>query len=107
MADPRLAGYPSQYGHSFEADATFRYRAANLIGRARPAFVRRRMYQLKRNLRGRTRGARPPTGGMSSILPADYPYMSRYFRLDRVDDPVQHNRIASLEYLFGQLAAVP
>ncbi|TPG47071.1 hypothetical protein EAH89_24105 [Roseomonas nepalensis] len=107
MADARLAGYPSQYGHSFEADAPLRYRAANLIGRARPAFVRRRMYQLKRSLRARPRGARPPVAGMSTLLLADYPYMSRYFRLDRVDDPVQHNRIATLEYLFGQLAAVP
>jgi hypothetical protein len=39
---------------------------------------------------------------LQRVLDVRMPVMSRYFHLDRVNDPEVFARIATLEYLFGR-----
>lgn len=45
IADPRLAGYPSNYGYSFAADAPWRAVLGDAVLHRRPAWLRRAMHR--------------------------------------------------------------
>jgi asparagine synthase (glutamine-hydrolysing) len=98
-ADPRLARYPSAYGHDFAGAPPLSRRLADYATYLRPPWLRRYTYRVK-HLR-RRRGDWP--GYLASpyreaVLPGGATHMRRLFRLDRVADPDQFARILSLEY---------
>lgn len=106
LADPRLAAYPSGYGHDFTADAPWRRAAMDAVLAWRPGLLRRYSYALQQRLR-----PPPPRSGLLSdafigrIIDLKFPVLSEFFRIDRVRDPVQYARMCSLEYLFAQVGA--
>jgi hypothetical protein len=105
-ACPALAAYPSNYGHSFSADAPFWAQLKAFATYSRPLALRRYHYRIKAHLKGED--PRPailtPEFMCGTVHPA-LPRMARYFRISRVCSNLQLNRIATLEYLFDQLQA--
>lgn len=93
--DPRLAAYPSCYGHDFASPPPL----ANIVSEWR-ATVRPPVYY---RFIARPRAEHPYYLGaqhVGAVLDASFPYLRRYFHLDRVRDAYQYNRICTLEYLF-------
>ena len=102
-ADPRLASYPSGYGHDFSGPPPLARRLADYGTFLRPPWLRRFAYRVKNRVR---RPAGLPDylqkEYRDAALPRGVQVMSELFQLDRVVDPAQTARILTLEYLVGQ-----
>src|SRR5499427_9764912 len=102
-ADPRLASYPSGYGHDFSGPPPLVRRLTDYATYLRPPWLRRFAYRVKNRVR---RPAEWPDylqqEYRDAALPGGVRVMSELFQLDRVADPAQMARILSLEYLVGQ-----
>jgi hypothetical protein len=103
LIDPRLAAYPSVYGHSFSNPPPLRRRVRDLGTYLRPPWLRRYAYRIKH---AAERSAEWPgylaTAYRNAVLPGGPEIVQRLFRLERVRDPEQFGRILSLEYLLRQ-----
>jgi hypothetical protein len=105
-ADPALAAYPSNYGHSFIADAPARVRLTEFAGYLRPLALRRYAYRIKSHLRAvESRPDILTPEFMSRAVAPELPRMSLFFRAPWLCSNLQLNRIATLEYLFDRLHA--
>ena len=100
---PRLAKYPSNYGHAFEQEPPLRYRLKMAFSLRRPAWVRQFSYRTQQRL------ARPlerpawfademEAAGMDRSLPL----MREYFRVDAVRDFEVLNRMATAELVLQE-----
>lgn len=101
---PALAGYPSDYGHSFSEAVPLKRRLKDLGTLARPPLVRKYLYRLHRH----SRNDWPyylAQDYLREILPDGFRYMPQFFRLDRVSDAEQFKRICSIEYLLQHTGA--
>ena len=105
--DPKLASYPSAYGHRFTEEPTTGQRWSEWSTRARAPWLRRQSYALRRRF---GEAMDDSHGGLLSPLylgraiDLHFPHMSRFFRMDRRDGTVRrdqglYRRIATLEYL--------
>jgi asparagine synthase (glutamine-hydrolysing) len=95
---PSLARYPSSYGHDFAGDVPLKRRLKDQLTLHRPPFLRRYAFRLKARLL-------PTTGGQAAsryryVFDPSLPALSRYFRVEKVDDAGQFARLCTLEYLF-------
>jgi asparagine synthase (glutamine-hydrolysing) len=98
-ASPSLAGYLSDYGHDFRGPVPWSRRMKDWTTLLRPPLLRRYSYRVKRRL-----GSRPLPYYLGqtyrdALALDEFPQMSRFFRMDRVQDPAQLNRICTLEFL--------
>lgn len=102
-ADPRLAAYPSGYGHDFYGPPPLSRRLVDYGTYLRPPWLRRFAYRVKHRVR------RP--GELPNYLRKEYrdaaqpggvQVMTELFQLDRIGDPAQIARILTLEYLVRQ-----
>jgi hypothetical protein len=104
-ADPRLASYPSGYGHDFSGPPPLARRLADYGTFLRPPWLRRFAYRVKSRVRRR---AEFPDYLQKEYRDAALPHgvqvMNQLFQLDRVVDPAQTARILTLEYLVSQFA---
>jgi asparagine synthase (glutamine-hydrolysing) len=104
-ADPRLASYPSGYGHDFSGPPPLARRLADYGTYLRPPWLRRFSYRVKHRAR---RGGDWPdylrAEYRAAALPGGVEVMRALFQLDRVADPDQLARILTLEYLIAQFA---
>ena len=102
-ADPRLASYPSGYGHDFSGPPPLARRLADYGTYLRPPWLRRFTYRVKNRV---LRSGESPDylrqEYRDAALPGGIQVMDRLFRLDRVTDPAQTARILTLEYLVSQ-----
>jgi asparagine synthase (glutamine-hydrolysing) len=107
--NPRLAAYPSAYGHAFDAPPPLRRKITELGTLLRPPFLRRYTYRV------RTRWSRAKRGGqlyflepryLAAVLDKEFPYLRRFFQIDRLQDTEQFRRVCTLELLFQRIAAV-
>ncbi len=103
--NPRLAAYPSAYGHSFVEQPSFRHRMSDAVSLYRPPWLRRYSFRMKK------RTARPDerTGFfapkyMGKVINFDFPFMSRFFDMRRPLDDAHYRTIATLEYLAEHFA---
>ncbi|WP_174292097.1 hypothetical protein [Sphingomonas bacterium] len=105
--DPRLAAYPSSYGHHFAGPPSRRHRFDEWASRSRPAWLRERSYRLRRRLgaTGDEHGSVPASSHMGRVIDLSFPHMRAFFRPERVRDPALWRRIACLEYFAGWMAA--
>lgn len=97
---PALARYASDYGHAFDRDPPLSRILKDHATLLRPPWLRRYTYRL----RYRMPHARPAwlePHMLQRVLDVRMPVMSRFFHLDRVNDPKVFVRIATLEYLFS------
>jgi asparagine synthase (glutamine-hydrolysing) len=102
-ADPRLASYPSGYGHDFSGPPPLVRRLTDYATYLRPPWLRRFAYRVKNRVR---RPAELPDylqqEYRDAALPGGVQIMTELFQLDRVTDPAQTARILTLEYLARQ-----
>jgi hypothetical protein len=102
-ADPRLASYPSQYGHDFSGPPPLVRRLTDYATYLRPPWLRRFAYRVKNRVR---RPARWPDylqqEYRDAALPDGVQVMTELFQVERVTDPAQLARILTLEYLIRQ-----
>ena len=105
-ADPALARYESNYGHSFAQDAPLGTAIADVATYLRPAWLRRHMFRLKSHLgKRRNRPDQLSERYLARVIDTSFPFMSRYFKLDKVTSDLHFARICTLEYLFGRVSA--
>lgn len=103
--DPRLAAYPSAYGHDFLSPPSRGHRLSEWSSTLRPPLLRRLTFRL------RNRMSKAPlpwylTPDFTKILlPDGLRHMSGLFRAERVHDAGQMNRILTLEYLYQSVGA--
>jgi asparagine synthase (glutamine-hydrolysing) len=99
--DPRLARYPSAYGHAFDVAPSAAHRLGEAASRNRPLWARRYAYPLRRALGALDDGH----GGLLSpiylgqVIDLHFPHMRAFFRPEKVGDNGVYRRIASLEYI--------
>ncbi len=99
LVDPRLAAYPSVYGHAFDCTPSWRHRFSEWSVRIRPPALRALSYRLKRR-QAATRPRQLTKPYLARVIDVELPFMRRFFRVDAIKDIDQLNRICSLEYLF-------
>jgi hypothetical protein len=102
-ADPRLAAYPSGYGHDFSGPPPLSRRLADYGTYLRPPWLRRLAYRVKNRVR--RPGELPDylrQEYRDAALPGGVQVMTELFQLDRIGDPAQTARILTLEYLIRQ-----
>ena len=78
--DPVLAAYPSNYGHSFIADAPLRARLMAIARYMRPMSLRRYTYRIKAHLRAEVPPRILTPEFVRRVVAPDLPRMRRYFR---------------------------
>jgi asparagine synthase (glutamine-hydrolysing) len=100
--DPRLAAYPSAYGHGFDRDPPVRAVAKGLTTLLRPPLLRRYTWRLHRRSR-RTFPYYLSDGHVGRAVDPAFPYMRRFFDVGRVDDAGHYARLCTLEYLFQRI----
>jgi hypothetical protein len=96
---PKLASYPSVYGHGFHEPPTAKHRLSTLSSMYRPTWLRRNMYRLKT----RSPEQRPfylTDDYLTHTFDIQFPYMQKYFHIDQVFDSAVYNRISTMEYIF-------
>jgi asparagine synthase (glutamine-hydrolysing) len=101
--NPRLAQYPSSYGHHFALPPPWRRIVHDYLTYFRPPSLRRLTFRLKRRRRGevvRTGYLRPDY--VAAVLPDGAQCLDRLFRFDRLNG-AQLGRIFSLEVAFKKL----
>ncbi len=101
--DPKLAAYPSNYGHSFEVSRPLWRRANDYGTYLRPPWLRRYTHRIKNSIRdaSQLRGYLAPAY-QDAALPGGPEIVRPLFRLNRVGDPDQYARVLSLEYVLRQ-----
>jgi asparagine synthase (glutamine-hydrolysing) len=104
-ADSALGTYPSNYGHSFLANAPLWMRLMSIARYMKPMALRRYSYRIKARLHAEVLPAILMPEFVRRALAPDLPRMTRYSHTPQRCSPAQFNRIATLEYLFDQLDA--
>ncbi|MFQ5535029.1 MAG: hypothetical protein ACE5EM_09450 [Sphingomonadales bacterium] len=105
--DPKLASYPSAYGHDFASGPTLGHKLYDLATLWRPAPLRRYAYRVQARCKPWRRPfwLEPPY--LDAALPDGFPVMNRFFDMNALRDPTQLARAATLEYLFQAFNADP
>jgi len=108
---PALARHRSGYGHDFLHEAPLRRRFDEMLARLRKTYLPMlNAYRLKMML-GRlyTTKILCPTclqpDYVGSVVPATFPHLSEFFRVDQVVDLENYARVCTLEYLFQKCRA--
>jgi hypothetical protein len=105
-ADSALARYMSNYGHDFTKDAPFKAAAAAYATYLRPIRLRRYTFRTKARLEKQdSRSELLSKSYVSRVIDGSFPFMSKYFRLDKVTSELHYARICTLEYLFNRVSA--
>jgi hypothetical protein len=104
--DPRLASYHSNYGYPFVGRPSALARAGDFATYIRPPWARRLSYRMRHRWRGRWEDS-PYVAPLyvNQVLRGGIEVMRSFFHVQRVDDPMQAQRILTLEYLIRQLGS--
>ncbi len=97
--NPKLAAYPSVYGHGFDKPPSIRHRITSMTSTHRPIWLRRRMYRL-RTRRPDNRPFYLHDSYLGKAFDLEFPYMRKFFHLDKIYDSQVYNRIATMEFIF-------
>jgi asparagine synthase (glutamine-hydrolysing) len=101
--NPRLAAYPSLYGHNFAADPPIGYRLGMQWSYLRPPWLRRQLYRWQRRGTGRRPYyLRPPY--LEAVIDPSFPHTSPLFRIGSISDPRIVARVASVEFVCQRIA---
>lgn len=103
--DKRLARYPSTYGHSFASGPSLNRKVKDYMSMLRPTSLRRLSFRLQHRLGISDVGTFPERAFLQTILGGKVEFVNQFFRLERMRDQSQINRVLSLEYLVRRLGA--
>jgi hypothetical protein len=102
--DPRLASYPSAYGHPLNGRVTLAHRASEALARRRPPYLRHASFRLKTALLG------PPrlpvallNPAIDRLLPRGPSLLRRYLHIGKLRDTAQRHRSLTAEHLLRHL----
>lgn len=95
---PRLAGYKSAYGFSFDRPPSLGYRLDCLKSMLRPVGLRHRLRSL-RKAGGTVHDGVLDKGHLAAVIDPDLPVLRRWFRPEAIDSRDAYNRVVTLEYL--------
>lgn len=101
---PRIAAYPSVYGHNFIDNPPLRRLLRDGATYLRPAALRRFTFRIKHRLKRADDlwdGYFAP-GYLTAALPGGLEQVKRFFNLEAVRDVHQLQRIVSLEYMLAK-----
>jgi len=96
--NPRLAAYPSSYGHSFATDPGLRTKAGYLTTYLRPPYVRKFSYRLQ-HLRGHEHLWLSRSKVLSQVIDTSFPFTRPFFHVESITDPDLLERIATMEFV--------
>ena len=96
--NPRLAGYPSDYGFALDGSRPLKYRLKTFLGTHRPPALRKASFRLTHR-HMQTRGGALADAYLGRVIDTDFPVMRRLFNIDAVYSADQYGLIATLEYL--------
>jgi asparagine synthase (glutamine-hydrolysing) len=102
-ADPALARYTSAYGEGFDASPSVRRKLKEYATIYRPTWVRRVSYRIRNRFRRHQIGFLLTSDYLSRVIDTSFPEMRRYFRVDKVKNETELNRICTLEYMFQKI----
>jgi asparagine synthase (glutamine-hydrolysing) len=102
-ADPALAKYASAYGEGFDARPSVNRRLKEYATLYRPTWVRRMSYRIRNPLRQQGISALLTNEYLSRVIDTSFPEMRRYFRIDKIRNETELNRICTLEYMFQKI----
>lgn len=105
--DPKLAAYPSAYGHDFATPPPVGRRLSDWLTYLRPPQLRRLAYRVKNRARKRVLPRIMQPEFRRHYLPGGFPVMDNYFRTELVVDSEQMGRIMTLEYLARECGIEP
>jgi asparagine synthase (glutamine-hydrolysing) len=103
--NPRLAAYPSSYGHSFATDPRLPTRAKYLSTYLRPPYLRKFSYRLRHI----TRKEFPwylKREYLSQVIDTSFPFMQPLFLVEKITDPDVMERIATIEFICQKRHAI-
>jgi asparagine synthase (glutamine-hydrolysing) len=104
-ADPSLARHGSNYGYSFAGDAPLAARIGDYAAYLRPPWLRRLSFRLKSYLELRQpRSELLSKPYLERVIDVSFPFMSRYFDINKVISELHFARICTLEYLFSRVS---
>ncbi len=99
---PRLASFNSSYGHSFSDDPPLKRKLSDLQTLLRPSWLRKQIFRIKHSRRPNERPRMMTDAYLQPVIGTDFPVMSNYLHVATIKDPVQLNRICTLEFLFKE-----
>jgi asparagine synthase (glutamine-hydrolysing) len=104
--NPEIAAYVSAYGHGFDRPPPLKRKMLDFATYSVPPLLRKYRHRIKQRILGPDGGnASDLTGSdqLRTVLDIEFPYMRKYFRVERVKAPDRRNRLATLEILFENL----
>lgn len=106
-ADPRIAAYPSGYGHNFSGKVPRRAAVMEALTVLRPPFVRRGMQAIKRaRATAFIKDGLWEDRHLGQVIDLRFPIMAAFFDIEKIRKGSHfYPRIASLEYLFTAVGA--
>jgi asparagine synthase (glutamine-hydrolysing) len=103
--NPRLAAYPSSYGHSFATDPRLPTRAKYLSTYLRPPYLRKFSYRL-RHIKRKEFPWYLKREYLSQVIDTSFPFMQPLFLVEKITDPDVMERIATIEFICQKLHAI-
>jgi asparagine synthase (glutamine-hydrolysing) len=96
--NPRLAAYPSSYGHSFKTDPSLLTRTKYLTTYLRPPYLRKFSYRVQHV--GKKKHEWPVEASLlSRVLDTSFPFMRPFFHVEKITDPDVLDRVATMELI--------
>ena len=104
---PSLIRYPTCYSDNPQHPQSLRHYVDYVFSVHRPVSLRKYAYRVKQALRPAQSLPKTLTRSyLASVLDPEFPYMSRYFHIDRIRDHGVLSRVATLEYLCQRYGAI-
>lgn len=98
LLNPKLASIESDYGFAFDREPTWKYLISYAMSKYRPIGLRRLSYRIQH----RSKPAFPTyltENYLRKVMDDTFPYLSDYFSVGRINDPLAFNRVATMEYI--------
>lgn len=100
---PRVAAYPSSYGFDFLSGPSLAYKLKTVESYWRPIWVRKMLAQRRSHKISSDHAYFHQVQRYAKLMDATSPYLRTQFALEKMTDPLQINRAASVELLCQRL----
>lgn len=101
--NPRLAGYDSAYGYSFDTKPGLAAQLKNTLELNLPVAVKRQLRKLKYRSASLDMPYYLQESYISSVIPAETATVNRYFEMDNIRDPLMFSRLQTVNLVLSGL----
>ena len=100
LLSPKLAACKSDYGYRFDEFPPIKYKLkVKLLTYHRPIWLRKLSYALKNSKGNNLLPEYLCHDYLSQVIDVNYPYMSKYFKHEQINDIETLNRLTTVEYI--------